>query len=59
MSWNAYLKYLRNSIINKLKSDINRKDNINNSKDDQKAILINLPYSGRKGKGEATGKLPY
>ena len=32
MSWNAYPKYVRNSIINRLKSNINRNDNINNKK---------------------------
>ena len=36
MSWNAYLKYVRNSIINRLKSNVNRNDNINNDKDDRK-----------------------
>ena len=32
MSWNTYPKYVRNSIINRLKSNINRNDNINNKK---------------------------
>ena len=36
MSWNAYPKYVRNSIINRLKSNVNRNDNINNDKDDRK-----------------------
>ena len=49
MSWNAYLKYVRNSIINRLKSNVNRNDNINNNKDDRKVIWINLPYLGKKG----------
>ena len=49
MSWNAYLKYVRNSIINRLKSNVNRNDNINNNKDDRKVIWINPPYVGKKG----------
>ena len=49
MSWNAYAKHVRNSIINRLKSKVNRNDNINNKKDDRKAIWINLPYLGKKG----------
>ena len=49
MSWNAYPKNLRNSIINRLKSNVNRNDNINNKKDDRKVIWINLPYLGKKG----------
>ena len=49
MSWNAYLKYVRNSIINRLKSNVNRNGNINNNKDDRKVIWINLPYLGKKG----------
>ena len=57
MSWNAYRKYLRNSVINKLMSNVNRNDNINNSKDDSKAIWINLPYLGEKG--EQLAKLPH
>ena len=48
MSWNAYPKYLRNSIINRLKSNVNRNDNINNKRDDRKDIWINLPYLERK-----------
>ena len=40
---------LRNSIINRLKSNVNRNDNINNKKDDRKVIWINLPYLGKKG----------
>ena len=36
ISRNAYPKYLRNSIINRLKSNVNRNDNINNDKDDRK-----------------------
>ena len=44
MSWNAYPKYVHNSIINRLKSNVNRNDNINNNKDDGKVIWINLPY---------------
>ena len=49
MSRNAYLKYVHNSIINRLKSNVNRNDNINNNKDDRKAIWINHPYLGKKG----------
>ena len=49
MSWNAYPKHVRNSIINRLKSNVNRNDNINNKKDDRKVIWINLPYLGKKG----------
>ena len=49
MSWNTYLKYVRNSIINRKKSNVNRNDNINNSKDDRKVIWINYPYLGKKG----------
>ena len=51
MSWNAYPKYVRNSIINRLKSNVNRNDNVNNNnnKDDRKVIWINLPYLGKKG----------
>ena len=49
MSWNAYRKYARNSIINTLKPNVNRNDNINNNKDDRKVIWINLPYLGNKG----------
>ena len=48
-SWNAYPKYVRNSIINRLKSNVNRNDSINNSKDDRKVIWINVPYLGKKG----------
>ena len=36
MSCNAYLKYVCNSIINRLKSNVNRNGNINNNKDDRK-----------------------
>ena len=49
MSWNAYPKYVRNSIINRLKWNVNRNDDINNNKDDRKVIWINLPYLGKKG----------
>ena len=53
MSWNAYPKYVRNSFINRLKSNINRNDNINNNKDDRKVIWINLRYLGKQTtKGE-------
>ena len=45
MSRNAYFKYVRNSIVKRLKSNINRNDNINNSKDDRKVIWINVPFS--------------
>ena len=38
MEWNAYPKYVRNSIINRIKSIVNRNDNINNNKDDGKVI---------------------
>ena len=49
MSWNAYPKYVRNFIINRLKSNVNRNDNISSNKDDRKVIWINLPYLGKKG----------
>ena len=49
MSWNAYPKYVCNSIINRLKSNVDRNDNINNNNDDRKVIWINLPYLGKKG----------
>ena len=49
MSWNAYPKYVCNSLINRLKPNVNRNDNINNNKDDSKVIWINLPYLGKKG----------
>ena len=49
MSWNAYLKYVHNSIINRLKSSANRNDNMTNNKDDREVIWINLPYLGKKG----------
>ena len=49
MSWNAYQKYVRNSIINRLKSNVNRNDNTNNNKNDRKVIWINLPYLEKKG----------
>ena len=48
MSWNAYPKYVRNSIINRLKSNVNRNGNTNNNKVDRKVIWINLPYLGKK-----------
>ena len=48
MSWNAYSKYVHNSIINRLKLNVNRNENINSSKDDRKVIRINLPYLGKK-----------
>ena len=38
MSWNVYLKYVRNALINRLKSDINRNSNISNNKDDRNVI---------------------
>ena len=43
-SRNAYPKCAHNSITYRLKSNINRNDNINNNKDDRKAISINIPY---------------
>ena len=50
MSWNAYPKYVRNSMINRLKSSVNRNDNINNNnKDDRKFIWINLSHLRKKG----------
>ena len=49
ISWNAYPKYVHNFIINRLKSNVNRNDNINNNKDYRKVIWINLPYLGKKG----------
>ena len=48
ISWNAYPKYVRNSIINRIKSNGNRNGNINNNKDDRKVIWMNLPYLGMK-----------
>ena len=50
MSWNVHPKYVRNSIINRLKSNVNRNGNINNNKDDGKVIWINLRYLRKKGK---------
>ena len=41
MSWNAYPKYVCNSVTNRLKSNANRNDNINNNKDDR--------FLGKKG----------
>ena len=49
MSWNAYPKYVRNSIINRLKSNVNRNYNIKNNKDDRKVIWVYLPYLRKKG----------
>ena len=51
MSWNVYPKYARNAIINRLKSEVNRNDNINNNKDDRNASWVNRPYLGKKGEG--------
>ena len=48
MSWNEYPKHVRNSIINRPKSNVYRNDNVNNNKDDRKVIWINLPYLGKK-----------
>ena len=39
MSWNGYSKYVRNSIIQRLDSNINRKDSINNKKSDRKLFV--------------------
>ena len=41
-------KYVRNSIINRLKSNANRNDNINNNKDDRNVIWMNLSYLGKE-----------
>ena len=49
MSWNTYPKHIHNSTINRLKSNVNRTDNINNNKDDRKVIWINLWYFGKEG----------
>ena len=49
MSWNANPKYVHNSIINRLKSNVNRNDNINNKKDDRKVSWMHVPYLGEKG----------
>ena len=49
VSWNLYPKYVRNSVISRLKSNLNRNDNINNNKDHRKVIWINVPYLGKKG----------
>ena len=46
MSWNLYPKYVRNSVISRLKS---QNDNINSNKDYRKVIWINVPYLGKKG----------
>ena len=43
------LEMCTNSIINRLKSNVNKNDNISNNKDDRKVIWINLPYLGKKG----------
>ena len=48
MSWNVCSRYVHNSIINRLKLNVNRNENINSSKDDRKVIRINLPYLGKK-----------
>ena len=32
MPWNAYPKYVRNSIINRIKSNVNRNDNMKTAK---------------------------
>ena len=50
------LEICTNSIINRLKSNVNRNDNINNNQDDSKVIWINLPYLGKKG-GQLTSSL--
>ena len=47
MSWNAYPKYVHNSIINRLKSTVNKNGNIYNNKNDRKVIWMNLPYLGK------------
>lgn len=51
MSWNAYPKSVRNSIINRLKSNLsnNKINNGNNNPDDRKTIWLNIPYLGNKG----------
>ena len=36
-------------MINRLKSNVIKNENINNNKDDRKVIWINLPYLGKKG----------
>ena len=38
-------------------ANVNRNDNINNNKDDSKAVWINLPYLEEKG--EQLAKLPH
>ena len=48
MSWNTHPKHVHNSTINRLKSKVNRIDNINNNKDDRKVIWINFPYLGKE-----------
>ena len=57
ISWKAYTKYVCNSIINRLKSDVNRNDNIINNKDDRKVIWVNLPYLAKKGEQLTTSSL--
>ena len=47
MSWNVCSRYVHNSIINRLKLNVNRNENINSSKDDRKVIRINLPWPFR------------
>ena len=36
-------------MINRLKPNVIKNENINNNKDDRKVIWINLPYLGKKG----------
>ena len=50
MSWNAYPKYVRNSIIHRLKSNLkNTRINNSNTPDDRKVVWLHLPYLGNKG----------
>ena len=50
MSSIVYPQYVHNFTINRLKSNVNRNDNITNNKDDKKVIWVNLPYFGKKTK---------
>ena len=51
------MKYVCNSIINRLKSNVNRNDNISNNKDDTKVIWVNLQYLGKKDEQLTTPSL--
>ena len=46
MSWNSYPKQLRNSLLKRLSSKINKTKE--QTVDDRKKIWLNLPYLGDK-----------